>query len=80
MTGGNERDGGASPLSEMSEAAPDDLFTGRSRRTGGEAGAVAPHGDGDLYGSDDDLYGGSAAVAPDPDDGENTAERPGTGR
>ncbi|MFE2726495.1 hypothetical protein [Kitasatospora sp. NPDC059327] len=75
MTGGNERDSAADPLSGMSEAAPDDLFTGRSRPAGRKAARAAAS-----HSGDDDLYGSSAAVAPAPDDDEPPAERPGTGR
>ncbi|MEV6974053.1 hypothetical protein [Kitasatospora sp. NPDC093806] len=71
------------PLSEMSEAAPDDLFAGRLRRPGGGPGPVraADHGGtghggtehgrarhgGTDYDGDDDLYGAAAAVGPGPE-------------
>ncbi|WP_395297613.1 hypothetical protein ACF9IK_32310 [Kitasatospora hibisci] len=66
MTGDEQRDR-LDHLSEVDEAAPDDLFAGRSggegHRTRAEATRSADSG---VYGADDDLYGGPEAAAPRP--------------
>ncbi|MFJ3792164.1 hypothetical protein [Kitasatospora sp. NPDC090091] len=66
MTGDEQRDR-LEPLSEMEEAAPDDLFAGRSEGEGHRARTEATRSaDSGLYGADDDLYGGPAAMSPRP--------------
>ncbi|MCG6498471.1 hypothetical protein [Kitasatospora sp. A2-31] len=66
MTGDEQQDR-FEPLSEMDEAAPDDLFVGRSEGEGhGTRFESTRSTDGDLYGADDDLYGGPPAAAARP--------------